>query len=172
MDLVNGGATLSSISLVGIARETGISRNSIYRRWKSKEQLYSDVVRSMKRELPEPTGLSARENLIELMKNKSDDPSHRRERRMEQAIVAEAENFADLFRQYVTDITEPFESAMKVAIRRGKETGEIRTDVDENLLSDVLASTTFVGRKSSDPGSFDVAGRRMIDLVFDGVAPL
>ena len=91
---------------------------------------------------------------------------------MEQAIVAEAETFAVLYAQYRNDITEPMESAMKVAIRRGKETGEIRTDVDENLLSDVLALITFVGRKSFDPGSFDVAGRRMIDLVFDGVAPL
>ncbi len=96
LDLVSRGESLSSISLVAVAQTAGVSRNSIYRRWKSKEQLYSDVVTSMKRELPEPTELSARENLIALMDVRSEEGDGRYIRRMEQAIVAEVEIFADL----------------------------------------------------------------------------
>jgi AcrR family transcriptional regulator len=172
LDLVSRGETLSSISLVAVAQTAGVSRNSIYRRWKSKEQLYSDVVTSMKRELPEPTELSARENLIALMDVRSEEGDGRYIRRMEQAIVAEAEIFADLYLQFSHDVTEPFESAMKVAIRRGKETGEIRPDIDEILLCAVLASAASAGPRSIDSGSLDTASRRVIDLIFDGVAPL
>jgi AcrR family transcriptional regulator len=167
MDLIRGGATLSSLSLVSIARGTGISRNSIYRRWNSKEQLYSDVVKSMRRELPELTEQSARENLIVLMVSVEGDVE-RSEGRMARAIVAEAQNFPDLHEQYLIEIVEPFTHALNLAIRRGKETREIRADVDETLLGEMLASS-FNHRGSQDFGS---ASRRIVDLVFDGVSPM
>ena len=40
LDLVGGGATLSGLSLSAIAERAGVSRNSLYRRWKTKEALY------------------------------------------------------------------------------------------------------------------------------------
>jgi AcrR family transcriptional regulator len=36
LDLVSTGATLSGLSLVAIAKHAGVSRNSLYRRWKTK----------------------------------------------------------------------------------------------------------------------------------------
>ena len=171
LDLVSGGATLSSLSLVRISRDTGISRNSIYRRWKSKEQLYSDVVKSIERQLPDLTEQSARENLFVLIK--TFDGVERSERRMEQAVVAEAQNFPDLHEQYLIEIVAPFDHAMKLAIRRGKETREIRADVDENLLAEVLVSSVSAGMSSNDREGqdFESVSRRIIDLVFDGVSP-
>jgi AcrR family transcriptional regulator len=172
LDLVSGGATLSSLSLVRISRDTGISRNSIYRRWKSKEQLYSDVVKSIERQLPDLTELSARENLFVMMKT-FDGAVERSKGRMEQAIVAEAQNFPDLHEQYLIEIVAPFDHAMKLAIRRGKETREIRADVDENLLAEVLVSSVSAGMSSNhrEGQDFESASRRIIDLVFDGVSP-
>jgi AcrR family transcriptional regulator len=172
LELVSGGATLSSLSLVSISRDTGISRNSIYRRWKSKEQLYSDVVKSIERQLPDLTEQSARENLFVLMKT-FDGVVERSEGRMEQAIMAEAQNFPDLHEQYLIEIVAPFDHAMKLAIRRGKETREIRADVDENLLAEVLVSSVSAGMSSNDREGqdFESVSRQIIDLVFDGVSP-
>jgi AcrR family transcriptional regulator len=171
LELVSGGATLSSLSLVSISRDTGISRNSIYRRWKSKEQLYSDVVKSIERQLPDLTEQSARENLFVLIK--TFDGVERSERRMEQAVVAEAQNFPDLHEQYLIEIVAPLDHAMKLAIRRGKETREIRADVDENLLAEVLVSSVSAAMSSNDREGqdFESVSRRIIDLVFDGVSP-
>jgi AcrR family transcriptional regulator len=39
LDLVAAGATLSGLSLVTIAKHAGVSRNSLYRRWKTKDAL-------------------------------------------------------------------------------------------------------------------------------------
>jgi len=173
MDSVRDGATLSSLSLAGIAQETGVSRNSFYRRWKSKEQLYSDVLTAMARPEPDLTDQSARENLIEIVKMTRDGRGGQRERRMAQAIVAEAENYSDLYDQYVAEIVAPLRRSIKLAIRRGKETGEIRNDVDEELLCDVLVLLASSGTSSItlEPGDFASSSRRTIDLVFDGVAP-
>jgi AcrR family transcriptional regulator len=173
LDSVNDGATLSSLSLAAIAQDTGISRNSIYRRWKSKEQIYSDVLKSMRRQVPDLNEQSARENLIEILTVTRVGSGEQRELRMEQAIVAEEQNFSDLYEQYLAEIVAPLQTAMKLAIRRGKETGEIRTDIDEELLSGVLISVASSRTLSATVGSpdFALANRRIVDLVFDGVAP-
>jgi AcrR family transcriptional regulator len=173
LDSVNDGATLSSLSLAAIAQDTGISRNSIYRRWKSKEQIYSDVLKSMRRQVPDLNEQSARENLIEILTVTRVGSGEQRELRMEQAIVAEEQNFSDLYEQYLAEIVAPLQTAMKLAIRRGKETGEIRTDIDEELLSGVLISVASSRTLSATVGSpdFASANRRIVDLVFDGVAP-
>ncbi len=174
LDLIGGGATLTSLSLVDVARRTGISRNSIYRRWHSKDELFSDVVKSMTRPLPDLTKQSARENLVTLMDVSFDRVTDQRERRMAETIVAEAQNFPDLHEQYLAEIVAPLNHAMKLAIRRGKEIGEIRPDIDENLLCDVLVSCTFAQSSTNFTEGLDLesANRRKIDLVFDGVSPM
>ena len=63
LDLVSDGATLSGLSLVTIAKTAGVSRNSVYRRWKTKDELYLDVLASINRKLPEPL-LPARCNFL------------------------------------------------------------------------------------------------------------
>jgi AcrR family transcriptional regulator len=173
LNLVSDGETLTSLSLVGIAQETGISRNALYRRWRSKEELYSDVLKSMRRPMSDRTEQSARENLIEMATRTLDGGGDKREQRFVRAIVAEARNFPNLYEQYLTDILAPLLLATKLAIRRGKETGEIRTDVDEEILSSVMARFTFSGIAMEALGSPDLAStcRRVIDLIFDGVGP-
>ena len=172
LDLVRGGATLSSISFVSIALRTGVSRNSLYRRWKSKEDLYSDVVASMKRSQPVLIEQSARENLITLLYVNFGRIAEQSELWMEQAIMAEARNSPDLYEQYLVEIVAPFLEAIKLTIRRGKETGEIRVDIDENLLSEVLSSTVHAMTSSMVlPGQdHESLIRRTTDLVFDGVS--
>jgi AcrR family transcriptional regulator len=171
LDLVGGGETLSSLSLVTIARETGVSRNAIYRRWRTKEDLFCDVVRSMQQSLPEPTEQSARENLNVLLDVALERVDVRNAQQMERAIVSEAQNFPKLYEAYLEEIVAPLDRAMKTAIRRGKESREIRADVDEDLLCDVLFAS--LDARTHGPRTSDVASlrRRMIDLVFDGASP-
>jgi AcrR family transcriptional regulator len=173
LDLVHSGATLSSISFVSIAQRTGFSRNSLYRRWKTKEDLYSDVVVSMKRSQPVFTGQSARENLIALLHANFGRRAEQNELRMAGAIVAESQNFPDLHEQYLIEIVAPFDEAFKLAIRRGKETGEIRVDIDEDLLTEVL--TSFVHSVTSSMVQVEHDRESLIgrttDLVFDGISP-
>src|SRR3984885_15643764 len=67
LDLLGGGATLSGLSLPAIAERAGDSRNSLYRRWKTKEALYLDVLAGVNRPLPELSGRSAREDVTDLV---------------------------------------------------------------------------------------------------------
>jgi AcrR family transcriptional regulator len=161
--MVGDGATLSSLSFVSIAEHAGVSRNSIYRRWKTKEQLFVDVAKSIGRTMPDVNAHSARENLVTVLDLYFADETDPRVVRLEQAITAEARQFPDVFACYTDVVVRPLINVLKFAIRAGKETGEIRVDVDENELVAVLVSAP---RVRDGKGS-----QRLIDLVFDGVCP-
>lgn len=126
----------------------------------------------MKRSQPVLIEQSARENLITLLYVNFGRLAEQSELWMEQAIMAEARNFPDLYEQYLVEIVAPFREAIKLTIRRGKETGEIRVDIDENLLSAVLSSTVHALTSSMVlPGQdHESLIRRTTDLVFDGVS--
>jgi AcrR family transcriptional regulator len=174
LDLMSEGATLTSLSLVTIARRAGVSRNSLYRRWKTKEDLYSDVVKTINRALPDVSEHSARENLIKLLTVTLGRMADQRVRRMDQAILAEVQSFPDLYDEYLADVVVPLDRSVKLAVRRGKETGEIRVDVDENLFSELLVSLVVARMSSIDFGDLDAesSSRLITDLVFKGVSPV
>jgi AcrR family transcriptional regulator len=173
LDLIGDGATLSSLSFVTIARQAGISRNSLYRRWESKEKLYLDVVRSIARTLPVVTQQSARENLVHILTSSFERIEDERVRRMDRAICAETLGFPDLYEYYLDNVVAPLMSSLKSEIRRGKETGEIRVDVDESLLSELLVAPVFARASSTDTGDLDSesSSQLIADVLFEGVAP-
>lgn len=107
LDLVAAGATLSGLSLVTIAEHAGVSRNSLYRRWKTKDALYLDVLDAINRALPEFTGPSVREDLAaylaELIRRTLDP----RAAAVLRALQAEAAAFPELHRRYFDEIVAP-----------------------------------------------------------------
>jgi AcrR family transcriptional regulator len=174
LDLVSGGATLSGLSLVTIARTAGVSRNSLYRRWKTKDALYLDVLQSINLGLlPDLDGRSAREDVIALLAALIERVLDQRASHMLRALNAEAEEFPELHRRYFAEIVAPRRDAMNRAIGRGIAAGEIRPDVDVDLLSEVLVSPVLARMASGNTEDLDPAqtSRRIAALVFTGAAP-
>jgi AcrR family transcriptional regulator len=173
LDLVSGGATLSGLSLVTIARTAGVSRNSLYRRWKTKDALYLDVLQSINLGLlPDLDGRSAREDVIALLAALIERVLDQRASHMLRALNAEAEEFPELHRRYFAEIVAPRRDAMNRAIGRGIAAGEIRPDVDVDLLSEVLVSPVLARMASGNTEDLDPAqtSRRIAALVFTGAA--
>ena len=173
LDLISAGSTLSGLSLVDIAKHAGVSRNSLYRRWKTKDALYLDVLDSINRPLPEHSGPTAFEDLAALLGVLIERTLDKRASRMLRALNAEAEAFPELHRRYFEEIVAPRREAVYQAIRRGVETGEIRPDVDEALLTDVLVAPILAGMASGAVDDLDPlsTSRRITELVLNGVRP-
>jgi AcrR family transcriptional regulator len=173
LDLVSAGSTLSGLSLVEIAKHAGVSRNSLYRRWKTKDALYLDVLDSLNRPLPELSGPTASEDLAALLAVLVERTIDKRASRMLRALNAEAEAFPELHRRYFEEIVAPRREAVYQAIRRGVETGEIRPDVDEALLNDVLVAPILARMASGVVDDLDPlsTSRRITALVLNGVRP-
>ena len=173
VDLISAGSTLSGLSLVEIAKHAGVSRNSLYRRWKTKDALYLDVLDSLNRPLPELYAPTASEDLAALLAVVVERTMDKRASRMLRALNAEAEAFPELHRRYFEEIVAPRREAVYRAIRRGVETGEIRPDVDEALLTDVLVAPILARMASGEVDDLDPlwTSRRITELVLNGVRP-
>jgi AcrR family transcriptional regulator len=173
LDLVSSGATLSGLSLVTIAKTAGVSRNSLYRRWKTKDALYLDVLEAINRPLPDLPGRSAEEDVAALLAVLMERVLDRRASHMLRALNAEADVFPELHRRYFDEIVKPRRDAMNRALGRGVDAGEIRPDVDVDLLSDVLVAPVLARMASGSTGDLDPAqnSRNIAALVFAGARP-
>jgi AcrR family transcriptional regulator len=170
LDLVSGGATLSGISFVAIAEH---ARNSLYRRWKTKDALYLDVLASLNRPLPELAGTSVRADVAELLSviiERSVDP---RASQMLRALNAEASKFPQLHRRYFDEVVSPRRAVLLDILRLGVERGEIAADADLDfaasvLVAPILTSVAFNMTQDLDPKA---TSRQIVEFVFAGLAP-
>ncbi|MCO5967413.1 TetR/AcrR family transcriptional regulator [Actinoallomurus soli] len=172
LDMVAAGATLTGLSLVAIAKQAGVSRNSVYRRWKTKDELYLDVLETINERRPAPTGSDLREDLAVLLRALAERVVDERASSMLRALNAEAAAFPRLHSRYFEEIVAPRREAMNQVLRRGVERGEIRADVDPDLISELLVSPLLARMASGSTDRLDPerTGRQIIALVLDGAA--
>jgi AcrR family transcriptional regulator len=173
LDLVSAGATLSGLSLVAIANHAGVSRNSLYRRWKTKDALYLDVLDSINRPLPDFSDRSAFDDVVNHLATLVERIIDKRASRMQRALMAEVEAFPELQRRYFEEIVGPRREAMYRAIQRGVESGEIRPDVDVAFMTEVLVGPVIARMATGlidDLDPFETS-RRLTQFVFDGARP-
>jgi len=171
LDLVTAGATLSGLSLVTIAEHAGVSRNSLYRRWKTKDELYLDVLDAINQPLQDFDGPTARDNLVAQLAILIERTLDQRAGSMLRALLAEAGAFPELRRRYFEDIVTPRREVMFRLIHQGIASGEIRHDVDVAFVNEILVGPILARMGSGTTGDLDPekTSRRIIDLIYDGI---
>jgi AcrR family transcriptional regulator len=166
---VEGG--LRGLSMEAIAARAGVGKATIYRRWKSKEALFAEAIGSiaLAPEVPdtgtvrgdfqaasdEAVGRMAPEAfrvLPRLMADAADDPE-----------------LLDVLRQA---LVRPRRAAIATILRRGIERGELRADIDVDLVSDMLIGPMIarVLMSGGDPGALDGLPMRVWETLEAGIA--
>jgi AcrR family transcriptional regulator len=171
LDLVSTGATLSGLSLVTIAEHVGVSRNSLYRRWRTKDELYLDVLDSINKPLPQPDAPTAGDNLAAQLAVLIERTLDRRASSMLRALLAEAAAFPELYHRYFEEIVTPRREAMYGIIEQGIASGEIRPGTDAALINEVLVGPILARMGSGATEDLDPqkTSRRIVDLLYDGI---
>jgi AcrR family transcriptional regulator len=173
LDLVAEGATLSGLSFVAIADRAGVSRNSLYRRWRTKDALYLDVLASVSRPISPLPGDSVRGDAVEVMTRLAERCLDERANQMMRALGAEAAVFPDLHTRYFDEVVGPRRAALIAIIERGIGTGEIDRDIDVHLAAELLVAPILLrvwswGQAELGPTEWS---RQIADHVFAGLAP-
>lgn len=173
LDLINEGATLSGLSFVTVAERAGVSRNSLYRRWKTKDALYLDVLASINRPILLSREASAHDDVVALLRHLIERVQDQRASRLLRALAAEAALFPELHRRYVEEILAPRREMLRNAIARGVDTGELRDDVDLDVLAELLESPIIAHTTAGAANELNAerASHVLTDLVFFGAAP-
>ena len=171
-------ATLDAIGECGIdgvrcedvAARAGVGKATLYRRWQGKEELLIAAFASLKAPLPEPRGVSVREDLtamLAVMAADADDPRYAQQFAL---LHGEGQRYPRLVARYMGEIVEPRRELIRSVLRRGIETGELRADVDTEVAMLALTGAVMArGKHDVTPAEPGFAGR-VVDELLRGIA--
>lgn len=168
--LLEEGATFGDLSIEKIARHAGVGKATVYRRWAGKDELMLDVLRSLDEEPPPLAGESVRDDLVVLADAIRRRGLAKRTSAVLRQVLAAVQSRPGLWDHYHRTVIEARREQMYDVLRRGVRSGELRDDIDLELLGD-LFSGPMLARSMLRPGASLEEGlsEQIVDAVLDGV---
>ncbi|MFF9341863.1 MULTISPECIES: TetR/AcrR family transcriptional regulator C-terminal ligand-binding domain-containing protein [unclassified Streptomyces] len=170
--LLEGGVALGDVSIERIARTAGVGKATIYRRWAGKEDLLVELIRSVEPPDPELPGTSVRDDLVMLLEFMRRRGLAKRTSALLRNMFAQMQTHPRLWDQYHRTAIEPRRRLGMEVLERGVAAGEIRADLDLELVNDLFVGPLLL-RTVLQPDadlSPDLPAR-VADTILDGVRP-
>jgi AcrR family transcriptional regulator len=104
LDLLAEGQGPATISISAIARRAGAGKDTIYRRWKSKDDLLVDALASQVGEIAVGPDADLREAMVELLTELIGRMQKQRDRRILQSMRSAGDDFPKLKRRYFEEV--------------------------------------------------------------------
>ena len=133
-----------------VAARAGVGKATLYRRWPGKEDLLIAAFAAMKRPMPEPRGESVRDDLIALLTVIAADADDPRYAQQYALLHGAGERYPRLVARYREKVVEPRRELVRSVLRRGIETGELRSGIDVEVAM-LLLTGAVMARGKHDP---------------------
>ncbi|SMF32907.1 TetR/AcrR family transcriptional regulator [Streptomyces sp. Amel2xC10] len=173
MKLLEDGVPLAEISIERIARTAGVGKATIYRRWSGKEELFVDVLRAAEPDDPELPGTSLRDDLVVLLESVRVRGLANRSSAILHNVHAQMKSSPKIWAAYHSSVIEPRRRMGLDVLRRGRQNGELRADVDLELVNDLFVGPMLVRsvlRPDADLTD-DKLAERIVDTLLEGLRP-
>ncbi|HEV2373708.1 MAG TPA: TetR/AcrR family transcriptional regulator [Streptosporangiaceae bacterium] len=152
-----------------VAARAGVGKATIYRRWPGKEDLLLDALATLKAPLPEPLGVSVRDDLVALVRAVYAEAGGRYGGREFAMLIGEYPKYSRLMARYRETVVEPRREVFRTVLRRGAATGELRADTDLDAALFMLVGAVVVRSKhDSIPPDYP---ERVVDELLRGLTP-
>jgi AcrR family transcriptional regulator len=161
------------LSIEGVAARAGVGKTTVYRRWPSKAPLVVDAIKRYKSpEDPAPPrgDESTRDALVRVLSHFIRAMGHSESGRMMAGLVAEISRNPELAQAVRNGILEHRRSFVFAVLSRGVELGEIRPDVDVELVADMLAGPMVMRILLTGGAITPRLVRQIVDTMLDGIA--
>jgi AcrR family transcriptional regulator len=155
-----------------VAARSGVAKTTIYRRWRSKEDLALAVLIDFVHTIVAvPRGEGARNELVALLRGAVTALGSTAMGRVMQGLVSELATNEDLSRAFHEQVVALRVSAVRNIVQRGIERGELRPDTDVDLLHELLFGPVYY-RLFLSGGALDrKLPARIVDAVLPGFQP-
>jgi AcrR family transcriptional regulator len=158
-------------TIEAIAERAGVGRNTIYRRWSSKEELIADALRELTTEVD-----WGADDLYSLLltwlrdfAGTFSDPLHGR---LLVGVLGELQQnpvFADV---YADRVVRPRREALLARLDEARERGELRADADVELVADLLGGALLLRRLPLGlPAAGETYAEELLETIWRGIAP-
>jgi len=176
LGLIADGMSVGDLSMEGIAREAGVGKATVYRRWSGKDALLLDVLAAVE---PAPlidaggTG-SLRDDLIVAVDFIRRRGLAKRESALMRTMLSHAQSNPELWRRYHDTVVAGRRRLVTDLLEKGIASGEIRPELGEDLdllvdmvVGPVLARATL----RPDAALPEDIAQRVVDTLLVGMRP-
>jgi AcrR family transcriptional regulator len=168
--LAKGG--VRELTVEGVAARSGVAKTTIYRRWRSKDELALAVLIDMVQTVVAVPNLKdTRAELVVLVKGAVRVLSKTLMGTVMQGLVSELSTDSELAVAFRTQVVALRLAEVKRLIQRGVERGEIRPDVDVGLVHEMLFGPVYYRLFLSGEPLDDKLAERIVDAVLPGLRP-
>ncbi|MER7573019.1 TetR/AcrR family transcriptional regulator [Streptomyces sp. NPDC126514] len=173
MRLLEEGVPLAELSIERIARTAGVGKATIYRRWRGKEELFVDVVRAAEPPDPELPGISLRDDLVVLLESLRRRGLVSRSSAILHNVHAQMKSSPKIWAAYHTLVVAPRRQLCIEVLRRGQRDGELREDVDVELLNDLFVGPMLLRSVMRPDADLPAAlPEQIVDTLLEGLRPV
>ncbi|GAA2714229.1 TetR/AcrR family transcriptional regulator [Streptomyces luteosporeus] len=167
------GVGIGELSIERTAREAGVGKAAVYRRWAGKEELLLDVLRSLDDDTaPVLQGACVRDDLVALLEHLRRRGLAGRSSAVLRTVIAQVRAHPRLWREYHETVVAARRRAFAEVLRRGVATGEVRPGVDVGLLTDLFTGPMLARAVLHDWQELpEGLAETIVDTVLEGVRP-
>jgi AcrR family transcriptional regulator len=156
-----------------IAERAGVGKNSIYRRWASKDDLVADAIRELTAELDVQDGDDLYAQLLDRIRDFTHVFADPLLGRLLPGLLGELERNPAFAETYAERVVRPRYDAIVELLTRAVERGELRAGTDPELVADLLIGPPLL-RLRFPFGLPQVPRRyaeRVLETIWAGIAP-
>ena len=154
-----------------VAARAGVGKATIYRRYRSKEELVGAAVGTFVSEIEIPNTGSAREDLLALMRAAVRVYSRDLEAGLMPGLVNAMRRDPELAHSFREGFLARRRAALTVVLDRAVARGELRPDLDVELALDVLGGPLFYRLLITGGAIDDALAEGVAELILRGFAP-
>ncbi|WP_031508508.1 TetR/AcrR family transcriptional regulator [Streptomyces megasporus] len=170
--LLERGVGVDALSMEGIAREAGVGKATVYRRWSGKDALLLDVMRTLEEPPDEVRGESVRDDLVDILERLRQRGLAKRNSAILRAMTSHFHSHPRLWQEYHDTVIRARRDLLHSVLRRGMARGEIRADLDVELLGELfigpMLSRALLRAWAELPEGL---AERIVDGVLEGARP-
>ncbi len=159
-------------TIESIAARAGVGRNTIYRRWSSKEELIADALQKLVVDIDLRDGDDIHALLLDWIRDfvrVFGDPLYGR---ILPAVLGEVQANPVFAQMYAERVVRPRYEALVGILRRAAERGALRRDADVEQIADLLAAPPFVRvLRIGLPPITEHYAEDLLETIWRGVAP-
>jgi AcrR family transcriptional regulator len=161
-----------ALTMEGVRVRAGVGKATIYRRWSSKQELVRDAIVFMHDDLQAPDTGSLRGDYEGLASVVRSAASRDGVATFMPRLLGESANDPELHAIFYDNLVEPRRAQMRAIFRRAIARGEIRDDVDIELMIDLFAGPVIYRLliTRGDLAQLPAIGNQL-DALMNGLAP-
>ncbi len=172
LDVVADGG-VDAFCVEAVAARAGVGKTTIYRRFPNRSALLTEALATLNDELPDaPDTGSVRGDLVALLEGWRSRHDCTHAGKVMARMLGAARSHPELFARYFDQVVEPRRERFRDVFRRAAARGEVRDDVDLELLVSAIIGPMLMSLLSSPAGRGPrMESAALVDLALLGAAP-